>query len=113
MSVLFIKIRTANLHTKIGLMKSIRVYISIFCIVLTIGGCQNKAIKNDEVQIFRYNESANIQTLDPAFARNMAIIWPCNQLFNGLVQLDDSLHIKPDIAKNGGLVKMGKNIILH
>jgi peptide/nickel transport system substrate-binding protein len=89
-------------------MKSIRVYISIFCIVLTIGGCQNKAIKNDEVQIFRYNESANIQTLDPAFARNMAIIWPCNQLFNGLVQLDDSLHIKPDIAKKWRVSEDGK-----
>jgi len=50
--------------------------------------------------IFRYNEYSNILTLDPAFARNPSIIWPTNQLFNSLVQLDDSLHIKPDIAKN-------------
>lgn len=89
-------------------MKSIKVYISIFCIVLTLNGCQNKAIKNSDIQIFRYNESANIQTLDPAFARNMAIIWPCNQLFNGLVQLNDSLHIKPDIAKEWTINKDGK-----
>jgi peptide/nickel transport system substrate-binding protein len=38
--------------------------------------------------------------LDPAFARNPQIIWPTNQLYNGLVQLDDSLNIQPDIAKS-------------
>jgi peptide/nickel transport system substrate-binding protein len=38
--------------------------------------------------------------LDPAFARNQANIWAVNQLFNGLVQLDDNLKVKPCIAKN-------------
>ncbi len=38
-------------------------------------------------------------TLDPAFARNPPIIWATNQLFNSLVQLDDALHVQPDIAK--------------
>ena len=49
-------------------------------------------------QVFRYNEQYQISTLDPAFARNPSIIWPTNQLFNGLVQLDDALNIIPDIA---------------
>lgn len=49
--------------------------------------------------VFRYNEQYQISTLDPAFARNPSIIWPVNQLFNGLVQLDDSLKVQPDIAK--------------
>jgi oligopeptide transport system substrate-binding protein len=49
--------------------------------------------------IFRYNESKGIPTLDPAFARNQTIIWPVNQIFNGLVQLDDSLQIRPCIAR--------------
>lgn len=50
--------------------------------------------------VFRYNEHANIASLDPVFARNNATIWATNQLFNGLLQLDDSLQIKPDIAKS-------------
>ncbi len=50
--------------------------------------------------VFRYNEHGNISSLDPAFARNPQNIWPTNQLFNGLVQLDDSLNILPDIAKS-------------
>lgn len=89
-------------------MKSIIYYVSIFCVgVLTIS-CQNKTTKDIDKVVFRYNESANIQTLDPAFARSMAIIWPCNQLFNGLVQLDDSLHVQPDVAKSWTISEDGK-----
>lgn len=49
--------------------------------------------------MFRYNQHENVSSLDPTFARDIANIWSTNQLFNSLVQLDDSLHIKPDIAK--------------
>lgn len=61
--------------------------------------CGNDSSSQNDHLVFRYNEHSNITSLDPAFARNPQNIWPSNQLFNGLVQLDDSLHIKPDIAK--------------
>lgn len=54
----------------------------------------------DQIKIFRYNESANISSLDPAFAKDQAMIWANLQLFNGLVQLDSSLNVKPCIAKD-------------
>lgn len=101
-------LRMAKLRTKIDLMKSIIYYISIFCVVLSCLSCQDKRRANDGKTVFRYNESANIQTLDPAFARSMAIIWPCNQLFNGLVQLDDSLQVRGDIAKSWTISEDGK-----
>ncbi len=50
--------------------------------------------------VFRYNESKGINTLDPAYARNQTLIWPVNQLFSGLVQLNDSLEIEPCIASD-------------
>jgi peptide/nickel transport system substrate-binding protein len=50
--------------------------------------------------IFRYNESKGIPTLDPAFARNQTIIWPVNQVFNGLLQLDGKLAVQPCIANS-------------
>jgi len=62
--------------------------------------CDSKKNSSQELKVFRYNEHYNVATLDPAFARNPPIIWPTNQLFNGLVQQDDSLNIKPDIAKS-------------
>ncbi len=98
--LLFVVTKLANLRTKFGLMKSIIYYISILCVVFTVYSCQNKRDKNERGAVFRYNESSNIQTLDPAFARSMAIIWPCNQLFNGLVQLDDQLNVVGDIAQS-------------
>jgi len=50
-------------------------------------------------KFFRYNESKGIPTLDPAHARNQTIIWPASNIFNGLVQLDSSLNVKPSIAQ--------------
>jgi peptide/nickel transport system substrate-binding protein len=49
-------------------------------------------------QVFRYNEAANISSLDPAFARDQATTWATRQLFDGLVQLNDKLEILPSIA---------------
>ncbi|MCW3126791.1 MAG: transporter substrate-binding protein [Bacteroidetes bacterium] len=49
-------------------------------------------------QVFHYNQSAGISSLDPAFARDQSGIWAVNQLYNGLVQLDDSLRVQPAIA---------------
>ncbi|GGD99136.1 peptide ABC transporter substrate-binding protein [Planktosalinus lacus] len=62
--------------------------------------CKDADKKNNDHLVFRYNEHQNIASLDPAFARNASTIWATNQLFNGLVQLDDNLNIQPDIAKH-------------
>lgn len=48
---------------------------------------------------FRYNQHNPVTSLDPAFARTQNNIWAVDCLFNGLVQMDDSLHVKPCIAK--------------
>ncbi|MCC7303310.1 MAG: ABC transporter substrate-binding protein [Bacteroidia bacterium] len=58
--------------------------------------------------IFRYNEMAGITSLDPAAANNLENIWAVNQLFNGLVQLDDSLHVIPSIASSWTVSDDGK-----
>lgn len=97
----------ANLRTNFGLMKYQLGYLLLFTSVLFLVSCGKKESVFTDNDVFRYNESANIQTLDPAFARNMAIIWPCTQLFNGLVQLDDSLHVAPDIAKSWNISSDG------
>lgn len=70
-------------------------------------GC-SKSIEVDTQKVFRYNEFRNITSLDPAFARNPQNIWPIQQLFNGLVQLDDSLNVIPEIAKRWEIDSTGK-----
>ena len=70
-------------------------------IVLLFGACRQH--RHDDLQIFHYNESAGIATLDPAFAKDQSIIWPCRQLYNGLIQLDTLLQVQPAIAKRWGV----------
>lgn len=50
--------------------------------------------------IFRYNESAGITSLDPAFASSFENISAINQIFNGLVQMNANLEIEPCIASS-------------
>jgi peptide/nickel transport system substrate-binding protein len=76
----------------------IHALISLLACLLMVA-CDPISRKNEQRSVFRYNESAGITTLDPAFAKDQAHIWVCNQLYNGLVQFDDSLYVKPCIAK--------------
>jgi peptide/nickel transport system substrate-binding protein len=48
-----------------------------------------------------------ITSLDPAAAANSENIWPVNLLFNGLVQMDDSLNVQACIAKSYTLSEDG------
>jgi len=71
-------------------------------------GCTDVIQNNiDYSKIIRYNESKNVTSLDPAFARNPQNIWPIQQMFNSLVQMDDSLNIKPEIARKWSISKDG------
>jgi peptide/nickel transport system substrate-binding protein len=65
---------------------------------LLFASCSGPTGSGQDAQVFRYNESKGITTLDPAYARNQTIIWPVSQLFNGLVQLDNELNVEPCIA---------------
>jgi len=77
-------------------------------VVIFLTSCEKKENDFSDSQVFRYNEHSNISSLDPAFAKKQADIWPIHQLFNGLVQLDDSLKVRADIAKNWLVSEDGK-----
>ena len=77
-------------------------------LVFSIVSCQNRTSIFDDSHVFRYNEHSNITSLDPAFAKDQRNIWAVNQLYNGLVQLDDSLQVKPSIAKQWDISEDGK-----
>ena len=72
------------------------IFISLFFSLIVVS-CHNNSDNN--LKIFKYNEYSNISSLDPAFSSTLRNMWPCNQLYNGLVKLDENLEIKPDIAK--------------
>ena len=80
-----------------------RKYFPVFFIFLLIGvftsACNTSKTDEDNRTVFNYNEMAGVSSLDPAMASNTENIWPVNQLFNGLVQMNDSLRVIPCIAK--------------
>jgi peptide/nickel transport system substrate-binding protein len=83
----------------ISSLKSIRlVTICILTIALT-ATCGDPKQDDDNRTVFNYNEMAGISGLDPASANNTEDIWGVNQVYNGLVQLNDSLQVQPCIAK--------------
>ena len=82
---------------------SVYLYLAIFFFLLSCNNTKN--IENRTV--FRYNEYRNVTSLDPAFSRNPQNIWPINQLFNGLVQLNKNLNIEPEIASSWSISSDG------
>lgn len=82
-------------------MNAVKTIISKFLTLLTVCAlfitCSDK--KQNHNQIFHYNEYRGIASLDPAFAKNQSTSWPAHQLFNTLVEIDDSLQIKPSLAR--------------
>jgi peptide/nickel transport system substrate-binding protein len=68
-------------------------------VVLVVLSCNTKNKSIEDAKVFRYNEHKNISSLDPAFSKDIADIWATNQLFNGLVQMDEQMNVLPSIAK--------------
>lgn len=85
-----------------------RLSYTICSMLVVCIGCSNITSTYDDSQVFRYNEHSNITSLDPAFAKDQRNIWAVNQLFNGLVQLDDALNVRADIAKEWTISEDGK-----
>jgi len=79
-----------------------------YSLILMMLSCVSKENSNKDNLVFRYNEHKNIGSLDPAFSKDLADIWATHQLFNGLVQMDDQLNVKPCIAKNWTITDSAK-----
>ena len=74
------------------------IFFGSITVLFLFVSCGTKRSNNKNV--FCYNESNGITSLDPAFARDLEIMWATNQLFDGLVELNDSLQIVPSVSKS-------------
>jgi len=95
-----------------GSRKRLAGYPMFFSLCFLIS-CMGPGGNEGRTNVFRYNEAANITSLDPAYARDQSVIWPVNQIFNGLVQMDDNLRIKPCIAKRWEVSTDSKEYRFH
>jgi oligopeptide transport system substrate-binding protein len=67
-------------------------------LLLLLTSCSDHAGR-PPLQMFRFNLHVGVTSLDPAFASSQANIWVVDQLYEGLVSLDDSLRIRPALAR--------------
>lgn len=80
--------------------KSINIINSVLLsgFIILLAGCSEKR-KNNK-QVFAYNQSEGIATLDPAFAKSQATMWPIHLIYNTIVEIDSNLNIVPSVAKS-------------
>jgi len=64
--------------------------------------------KNSTKEIIRFNSATGITSLDPAYARTQENIRAVNQVFSGLVKLNNQLNVVPSIAKKWSISEDAK-----
>ncbi|MES2427765.1 MAG: ABC transporter substrate-binding protein [Bacteroidota bacterium] len=87
--------------------------LSILFLLCAILASCNSTENGNQQTIFNINLDEGLTSLDPAFCRNHNTIWMDNQIYNGLVQIDDSLKTSPCIAKSWEVSTDGKTYTFH
>ena len=85
----------------------------ILCLLCAMIASCGQLDKNQHQTVFNLNLDEGLTSLDPAFCRNHNTIWMDNQIYNGLVQIDDSLKTSPCIAKSWDISADGKVYTFH
>lgn len=75
--------------------------------IFALKSCTSPNEPEEKPQIFRYNQPNAVTSLDPAFARNLTNMWAVDHLYNGLVQFDKDLNVKPAIAQSWEILDGG------
>jgi oligopeptide transport system substrate-binding protein len=75
-------------------------YLCILLLLQSVVTSCNQDKQTSGKTVFNINLDERLTSLDPAFCRNHNAIWMDNQLYNGLVQINDSLKTIPCIAKS-------------
>jgi peptide/nickel transport system substrate-binding protein len=85
--------------------------ILLLALIINFIGCGDNEENSDDLKrtVFRYNQINSITSLDPAFAKSQNNIWAIDHLYNGLVQLDEQLNIRPAIAESWDISEDGKS----
>ena len=93
----------------------------ILAALVAFTACSSDKSQDTDLKVFRYNQHSGITSLDPAFSKDQATMWATNQIFDGLVQVNDKLEILPSIAKSWSVSENGldyqfrirKNVYFH
>ena len=87
-------------------------YLTFLCALpLVLASCYSS--EKQQLQVFHYNESTGIASVDPAFAKNQSIMWAIHQLYNTIVEVDSQLNIVPSLAARWEISEDKTTYIFH
>ena len=72
-------------------------YIAAALAFLCFGSCKEKQRAGDK-SVFHINLVGGLESLDPAFAKDLSTMWCAHAIYNTLVETDSSLHLAPCLA---------------
>lgn len=89
---------------------------AFFCIILCVltSSCCRHRSNQTEGQVFRLNlSSGSLESLDPAYAKDLYTMWTTHMLYNTLVETDEQLYLKPSLAKSWSISEDGLSYTFH
>ena len=69
-------------------------------ICIFISACRQPAITNSN-NVFHLNISSGyLESIDPAFAKDLNMMWIDHMVYNTLLETDEHLHLVPSLARS-------------
>ena len=88
--------------------------VIIAVIVLFITSCSNNNSEQRVHETFRINlSSGSLESLDPAYAKDLYTMWTTHMIYNTLVETDSQLHVVPSLAKSWDISDDGLHYTFH
>lgn len=84
----------------------------LYSIALFLIACGTNK-KQDSRTVFRFNQAAALTNLDPAFASHMQNVKVGDQFFDGLLEMDTALVVRPAIARHWSIADSGCLYTFH
>lgn len=87
-------------------------YVFALCLLGACTGGQQK--EQQSKQVFNLNlSSGSLESLDPAYAKDLYTMWTTHMLYNTLVETDSGLYLKPSLARSWEVSPDGLSYTFH
>jgi oligopeptide transport system substrate-binding protein len=87
--------------------------LAFLCTLAMLASCGKGSEPVGNRSVFRMNLYAGLSTLDPAYASDQSAGWMCGQLFNGLLEFDSTLALKPALCRDWSVSDSGLTYTFH
>lgn len=91
-----------------------RTQVLVFIVTLFIAASCGNRKAQQEKQVFNLNlSSGSLESLDPAYAKDLYTMWTTHMLYNTLVETDSNLYLQPSLAKSWDISADGLTYTFH